>query len=57
MLIGYKDTTLERKSNWLKMIESKRSYEAFSKGPTEHELSIAKVDKDIYNYYLNKYVA
>jgi hypothetical protein len=56
-VIGHKDTIEDRRMKWHKLLESKRSYNHFSKCSTEQELSIAKVDKDIYNYYLNSYVA
>lgn len=56
-VIGMKGTPTQRYNSWLSMIESKKAYKVFSKSPVEDEQSIAEVDKRVYNYHLEKYVA
>ena len=41
---------------WKDLVELKKSHKIFSKCNSEHELSIADMDKKAYNYYLTDYV-
>lgn len=54
-LIGCHLPEWKRKRMWTDLIESKRSYETFKKGTSDHELAIASTDKRIYNYFLSDY--
>lgn len=56
-VIGYTGNENTRHKAWLSMIESKKSYEHFSKIPEEQAENIAETDMKIYNYYLQNYVA
>jgi hypothetical protein len=51
-VIGYKGTEQTRQKNWIEMYEHKRNYEYFR----NRDISIAEIDKNRYNYYLNQYV-
>ena len=54
-VIGYHLPEKVRKKIWVNLIESKRSFNLFSKGPSQHALNIAKIDKKIYDYFLSDY--
>ena len=45
----------KRTKIWRDLIELKKSFKMFEKGPTEHELAIANLDKRVYGFFLSDY--
>ncbi len=56
-VIGFKENPNQRMSSWLAMLESKKNYLSNKNASSLEALNLADLDKRVYTYYLEKYVA